>query len=192
VKTGLRSLPRYYQSINFLKGNLGKEVVKSLLERSGYTVCSYGYEVTLLDAMSKRTPKKSNSPTGIRLRKSPDLLVYDDKTIMLVEVKTRGKIPSLQDGLVWIGSNELELLKEFWKDSILAIVVPEGFYAQRIIELEIQQNGYQRLSDFKKFQDIFTRVNSEDISYYEDIALQILRIFMSERAKEALENAPKT
>ena len=192
MKTGLRGLPRYYQSINFLKGNLGKEVVKSLLERSGYTACSYGYEVAWLDAMSKRTPEKSTSTTGLRLRKSPDLLVYDDKTIMLVEVKTRGKIPSLQDGLVWIGSNELELLKEFWKDSILALVVPEGFYAQRIIELEIQQNGYQRLSDFKKFQDIFTRVNSEDISYYEDIALQILRIFMSERAKGALENAPKT
>ena len=192
MKTGLRSLPRYYQSINFLKGNLGKEVVKSLLERSGYTACSYGYEVAWLDAMSKRTPEKSTSTTGLRLRKSPDLLVYDDKTIMLVEVKTRGKTLSVQEGLVWIGSHELEPLKNLWSDSILAIVLPEGIYAQRISELEIQQDGHQRLSDFKKFQDIFTRVSSEDISYYEDIALQILRIFMSEREKKALENTPKT
>jgi hypothetical protein len=174
-----------------LKGNLGKEMVKSLLERSGYTVCSYGYEVTLLDAMSKRTPEKSNSPTGIRLRKSPDLLVYDDKTIMLVEVKTRGKSPP------YIGSDETNDLKEFWNDAILVIVVPDGnvFYAKRASEIEIQPsncNVYYQLSDFEKFQDIFTRVSSDDISHFKDITLQILRIFMNEIEKKALQNTPKS
>ena len=78
------------RSDNFLKGLLGRDIVKFMLEGAKYTVCSYSYEDTLLDAMSKRTSETSNSSTGRRLRKSPDLLVYDDKNIMLVEVKTRG------------------------------------------------------------------------------------------------------
>jgi Holliday junction resolvase len=156
-----------------------------MLERSGYTVCSYAYEDTLLDAMSKRTSQTSNSKTGRRIRKSPDLLVYDDKNIMLVEVKTRGKSPPL------IHASEIEILKEFWNDAILVVIVPDGniFYAQRINELEIQPLTQYPLSDFEKFQDIFTKVSSEDISHYKNIALQILRVFMTEKEK-ALENTP--
>ena len=79
------------RSNNFLKGILGKDIVKFMLERSGYTVCSCSYEDNLLDAISKRNSQTSNSNTGRRLRRSPDLIVYDDKNIMLVEVKTRGR-----------------------------------------------------------------------------------------------------
>ena len=117
-----------------------------MLERSGYTVYHYGYEDTLLDAMSKRTSKTSNSKTGRRIRKSPDLLVYDDQTIMLVEVKTRGKSPPVID------FSEIEILKEFWNDAVLVVIVPDGniFYAQRINELEIQPNDNYLLPNFKK------------------------------------------
>jgi Holliday junction resolvase len=165
-----------------LKGYFGKDLVKSLLERSGYTVCHYGYEDTLLDAMSKRTAKTSNSNTGRRIRKSPDLLVYDDENIMLVEVKTRGKSPP------YINADETNSLKEFWNDAILAIVVPDGnvFYAKRTNELEIHPNRsyvYYPLSYFEKFQDIFTRVRDEDISHYKEIALQISQIFMTKKEK---------
>ena len=177
----MKKLPKYYRFDDFLKGSLGKELVKSLLERSGYTVCSYGYEETLLDAKSKYSYKKYNSKTGHRLTHSPDLLVYDDKDIMmLVEVKTRGKSPP------YINSDETNNLKEFWNDSILAIVVPEGnvFYAKRTDELEIQPdrtNVCYPLSGLQKFQDIFTRVSSEDISRCKDIALQILQIFVTKK-----------
>jgi len=170
------------RSENFLKGILGKDIVKFMLERSGYTVCSYGYEETLLDAMSKRTFQTSNSNTGRRLRKSPDLLVYDDKTIMLVEVKTRGRARP------WIRGEEISELKEFWNDSILVFVVPDDtvFYARRTEELEAElytpnSNIYPNLSKFQNFQDIFTRVSSEDLSYYRNIVLQILQIFMAKK-----------
>jgi hypothetical protein len=162
---------------------LGRDIVRSLLESSGYTVCSYGYEETLLDAKSKYTYKKYNSMTGRRLTHSPDLLVYDDKdVVMLVEVKTRGKTKRARAGEVWIKSDELESLKDFWSDSILAVVVQEGdvFYAQRMSELIILPSGEYPLTAFQKFQDIFTRISSEAISHYRDIALQILEIFTSE------------
>jgi Holliday junction resolvase len=182
----VKRLTNYFNSDNFLKGSLGIEIVKAMLEKSGYTVCHYGYEYTMLDALSKRTFKKSSSTTGRRIRSSPDLLVYDDKeVIMLVEVKTRTTSRWTRSGKVRINSDELEHLKDFWNDSILAIVIPEGIYAQRISELEIQQDGYQRLSDFKEFKDVFNRVKSEDISHYEEIATEIFEIFTTK--KEPLE-----
>jgi hypothetical protein len=91
---------------------------------------------------------------------------------MLVEVKMRGKSPPM------IRAREIKNVEEFWNDSVLVVVVPEGnvFYAQRISELEIQESDYYQLSDFEKFQDIFTRVQAEDISYYKGIALQNMKI----------------
>lgn len=186
----MKSLANYYESDNYLKGTLGKDIIKSLLERSGYTVCFYGYEETLLDAKSKYTYKKWNSKTGRRLTSSPDLLVYDDKDIMmLVEIKTRGKSRWVEEGEVWIKRDELESLRDFWSDSILAVVVPVGnvFYARRISELRILQGDKYPLSDFQSLRDIFTRVSSEAISHYKDITLQLLAIFMTEREKKSLE-----
>jgi len=161
------------------------EIVKAMLEKSGYTVCHYGYEITLLDAMSKRTSKKSNSTTGRRMRSSPDLLVYDDQNIMLVEVKTRGKSPP------YIKADEISNLKEFWNDSILVFLVPDGnvFYAKRTNELEIQPSAsyvQYSLSYFERFQDIFTRVRPEAISHYKEMALLILQ--NNKTKKEIIEN----
>jgi Holliday junction resolvase len=154
-----------------LKGSLYKDIVRFILEKSGYSVYPYGYDSTLSELKSKLTEETRNSKTGRRIRFSPDLLVHDDQNIMLVEVKMRGKSPPM------IRASEIKNVKEFWNDSVLVVVVPEGnvFYAQRISELEIQENDYYQLSDFEKFQDIFTRVQSEDISYCKGIALQNMK-----------------
>jgi hypothetical protein len=189
----VKQLTNDYSSNNFLKGNLGMAIVKAMLEKSGYTVCHYGYEITLLDAKSKRTYKKSSSTTGRRIRSSPDLLVYDDKDIMmLVEVKTRTKSHWMGAEGIWIRSYEVEPLKTFWNDSILAVVVPEGnvFYAQKISELETQQTDHYSLEKFKKFQEIFTKVSPEDISHFMDIASQIFRIFTKEKEKALGKRSP--
>jgi hypothetical protein len=161
---------RFYD--NMLKGNAYKDMIKLLLQKSGYAVYPYGYESNFSDVKSKLTKESRNSKTVRRVRSSPDLLVYDDQKndLMLVEVKMRGSAPPN------IKPNLIENIKEFWNDSVLVIVVPEGnvFYAQRISELEIKQ-VYYPLSDFEKFQDIFTRVRPEDISHYRDIALQNMK-----------------
>ena len=157
---------------NILEGNTYKGMIEVMLQKSGYTVYHYGYESTFSDVKSNLTKETRNSKTVRRIRSSPDLLVYDDQKndLMLVEVKKRGTCPPK------ISPRLIKNIKEFWNDSILAVVVPEGnvFYAQRISDLETKQ-VYYRLSDFEKFQDIFTRVRAEDISHYKDIALQTMK-----------------
>jgi Holliday junction resolvase len=164
-------------------GYFGKDLVKRMLEDSGYTVCHYGYEDTLLDYMSKRTSKTSNSSIGRRLRKSPDLLVYDESAVYLVEIKMRTKSPPYLP-------EEFEMLKEFWKDAILVVIVPEEnvFYAQEIDKVEV---SYPKnvtlprasLASFRGIQEIFTKISEDRISYYRNIALQTLRMFMTEEQK---------
>jgi len=157
---------------DMLKGNVYKEIVKVMLQKSGYTVYPYGYESTLSDVKSKLTKNTRNSRTVRRIRSSPDLLVYDEQKndLILVEVKMRAYLPPR------IKPRLIENYKEFWNDSILVLVVPEGnvFYAQKISELETRQ-VYYRLEDFEEFQGVFTRVQTEDISHYKDVALQNMK-----------------
>ncbi len=154
-----------------LRGSLYKDIVRVMLEKSGYSVYPYGYESALAELKSRLTTETRNSKTGRRIRFSPDLLVYDDEDVMLVEVKMRGKSPPM------IRASVIKNVKEFWNDSILVIVVPEGnvFYAQKISELKIQETDYYQLSDFEKFQDVFTRVLVEDIQYFKSVALQNMK-----------------
>jgi hypothetical protein len=157
---------------DMLKGNAYKDIVKVMLQKSGYVVYSYGYESTFSDVKSKLTKDTRNSKTVRRIRSSPDLLVYDEQKndLMLVEVKMRAYSPPR------IKSRLIENYKEFWNDSILVVVVPEGnvFYAQKIGELETRPD-YYRIADFEKFQDIFTRVRDEDISHFKETALQNMK-----------------
>ncbi len=166
---------------DMLKGNAYKDMVKVMLQKSGYTVYPYGYESTFSDVKSKLTKDTRNSKTVRRIRSSPDLLIYDEQKndLLLVEVKMRAYSPPE------IKPRLIENYKEFWNDSILVVVVPEGnvFYAQKISELETRQ-VYYRLADFEKFQDIFTRVLVEDISHYKEMALQNMKT-QKERKKES-------
>lgn len=159
-----------------LEGNQMKEVVKVLLEKSGYLVLPYGYESTL-SGIRRRLREKGTrkSRTVRRIRASPDLLVYDDKRkdLMLVEVKMRN---AKEETRILIYASKMENYKEFWNDSIIVVVVPCGnvFYAQRVGELEIKEE-YDATRDFEKFEDIFTRVKKEDISHFKTKALQIMK-----------------
>lgn len=164
-------LSKFYDDV--LKGNQVKELVKVLLEKSGYSVYPYGYESTLSDVKKKLREKSAKrSKTARRIRTSPDLLVYDGdrKDVMLVEVKMR-RTPK-ETSLKYL---RIANYKEFWDDSILVVVVPVAdiFYAQRMSELEVRQN-YNATTDFERFEDIFTRVRSEDLRHYRDEALKII------------------
>jgi hypothetical protein len=169
---------------DMLKGNAYKDMIKIILQKSGYTVYPYGYESNFSDVKSKFTKESRNLKTVRRIRSSPDLLVYDDQKndLTLVEVKMRGNSPPK------IRPNLIENIKDFWNDSILVVIVPEGnvFYAQRISELEIKQ-VYYPLSDFEKLQDIFTRVSEEDISHYRGIALQNMK---TQKESRFVKNSP--
>ena len=70
-----------------LEGNLMKEIINIVLQQAGYFVIPYGYEVTLPSLLERLRGIKENE-TVKRIRKSPDLLVYDDdrKDLKLVEI----------------------------------------------------------------------------------------------------------
>ena len=80
---------------DFLKGGIFKELVKNLLQKSGYEIFPYGYETTFsvlknrLSAIDVR-----NSPSVRRMKSAPDLVVYDKKRqdLMFVEVKMRSSL----------------------------------------------------------------------------------------------------
>jgi len=159
-----------------LEGNQIKEVIKVMLEKSGYLVLPYGYESTLSGLrrrLGERGTKKSR--TVRRIKASPDLLVYDDekKDLTLVEVKMRN---AQKETKILIYPHFIANYKEFWNDSILVIVVPCGniFYAQGVGELEVK-GEYDATLEFEKFEDVFTRVKREDISHFKTKALQIIR-----------------
>ena len=160
---------------DMLKGNQIKELIKVLLEKSGYLVLPYGYESTLSDIKKKLNARDArNSRTARRLRSTPDLLVYDGKRKdeMLVEVKMR-RAPKETKVLVY--PKLIRRIKEFWDDCILVIVIPSGdvFYAQKINQFETKE-AYNATKDFEKFEDTFTRVKTENLSFYRDEALKIM------------------
>jgi hypothetical protein len=160
------------------EGSAYKDIVKVMLQKSGYTIYNYGHEGPFADIKSKltKTARYSDSRTGRRIRSSPDFLVYDDQKndLMLVEVMMRGSVPPK------IKPRLVKTYKEFWNDLILVLVVPEDnvfdnvFYAQRISEVE-SIPVYDRMEDFEKFQDVFTRVGIETISHFKSIVLQNMR-----------------
>ena len=154
-----------------LKGGAAKEVVKVLLEKSGYLVYPYGYECTFSGVRNKLQRNSKNSRTVRRIKSSPDILVYDDlnNDVMLVEIKMRtGEKP-------WIKSKQTEAYKEFWNDSILVLVTPRenGFYAQRVNELELKDE-YNPTVDFLKFEEVFLRVKTGDILHYRNEACKFM------------------
>ena len=145
-----------------LKGGTAKEIIKILLEKSGYIVYPYGYECTF-SGLRKKLYRAKNSKTVRRIRSSPDLLVYDknNNDATLVEIKMRSNLKFV------LKRPQMDAYKEFWNDSIMVVIVPTGnmFYAQRINELEVKQNYYPD-NDFLKLQDIFLHVKRDDILHY--------------------------
>jgi hypothetical protein len=167
-------LSQYYDSL--LAGAKAKELLKVLLEKSGYIVYPYGYETTFSDVKRKLNSRDAkNSRTARRIRSSPDLLVYDTENndVNLVEVKMR-RAP--KETKILIYAKRISAYKEFWDDSILVVVVPCGnvFYAQRVSDLEVKES-YNALRDFQKLEEIFSKVTKDDISHFRKQALQIMK-----------------
>jgi hypothetical protein len=77
---------------DLLQGYYPKEIVRIVLDKSGYMVFPYGYESVfscIKIQLHKREVK--DSPAVRKVRSSPDSLVYapDNRSVALVEVKSR-------------------------------------------------------------------------------------------------------
>lgn len=153
---------------DFLKGGIFKELIKSLLLRSGYEVYPYGYETTFSVLKSKLTAREvRNSPSVRRMKHTPDLVVFDknNQDLMFVEVKMRSKVP------VIIKPSQIEGYQDFWNDCILVLVVQDEnvFYAQRVSVLQ-KKEYYNPATDFSRMREFFAEVNEEDLQQYRVLA----------------------
>lgn len=158
------------------EGNVIADLIRGLLQKSGYSVYLNGYEERFSEIKEHLNNKAiRNSRTVRMIRSSPDLIVYDKRRrdVMFVEVKMRR---ARKETSVLIYSDLIDCYKEFWKDAILVIAIPCGqvLYAQKFNELEIQ-GEYNAEADFQRFEDLFTDVNSTDLAAYKDKAIQAMK-----------------
>ena len=89
---------------------------------------------------------------------------------MLVEVKMRRTVPHTLNFILYEKEKleNFKSYKEFWSDSYLVVVIPSGnvFYVQKIDKLAIKTT-YNAKYEFQRFEDMFTLVRKEDVTYLE-------------------------
>ena len=143
---------------DLLQGYYLKEIVRIVLDKSGYIVFPYGYESAfsyIKIQLHKRDVK--DSPAVRKIRSSTDLLVYspDQKDIALVEVKSRN----------WDNVKvelSLDTYFKYWSESTVVVIAPAGhwFYAQHVENLN-KKKEYDLSQDFETFEEIFDGVETD-------------------------------
>jgi hypothetical protein len=154
------------------KGNVFKELIKTIFEDFGYKTAPYGYE-NQFSTMIKTELSKNNSETARRIRSSPDLVVYDQgtKDISLVEVKMSAN--------EYITINKIEDYREFWDDAIMVAIINDQknlFYAEKIRDIRTlsHRKYYTSKDDFRRIEDLFPKINSENLNEYRKLAITML------------------
>jgi hypothetical protein len=171
--------------INLIRGQIGKEIARSLLEKSDYKVYSLGYEGSLSHlryAVKKR--KAPNTESNNRLRSTPDLMVYDDNEhkMHFVEVKFSNPTDARH---IRLNLKPLRWYKRYWHDSILVLVVPPSkrvYYAQEISALKIDEDPshwwtrYNLEEDFRPISMIFPKVRDETIEKFQPVLNEFTKL----------------
>jgi len=152
---------------NLLAGHYHKDLIRVILEESGYEVYPYGYE-SFLTPLKIKFEKGDIKSTEIsrKIRSTPDLLLYDpeNKAVELLEIKSRNW-DRTDDVII----EALPKYRKYWQDSILIVVLPAGhfFYAQKVNKLKPRnENGFDMNEEFKWFEDVFTRVQLDALYSY--------------------------
>jgi len=155
-----------------LAGSFIRDVVWQLLEKSGYVVLPYGYEVSapfvrqLPFVRQRLSTSSTKSQILDRFRCSPDILVIDEpkEELSLVEVKWRNWSQPYIDASYLA----LSKYKRYWPETILALVVPARnyFYAQYVAKLRPGRGRYKLATSFKKIEKVFPRITKESISQF--------------------------
>jgi hypothetical protein len=153
------------------KGNVFKELVKTLLEDFGYVTAPYGYE-NQFSTMIKKELIEIDSDSARRIRYSPDLLVYDPnpdkKQIYLVEVKMAAND--------FITLQKLKEYRKYWDDAIMVVVMDyeDIFYAEKIHDLRENRGFHTPKNDFEKIYKLFPRIIPEQMERYREYAKKLL------------------
>lgn len=164
---------------DLIKGHIAKEMVRGLLEDSGYNAYSFGYE-SLLSQIRYDVQKKHPSETDSirRLRSTPDLLVYDEQNgqTWFTEVKFR-RIENPKE--IALKAKPLVWYQKYWNDSVLVVVIPveHVFYAQYVsklgdLKLSNTEGSFDEAflfdltKDFVTINQIFPKIKPETTEKY--------------------------
>lgn len=154
----------FYQDL--LVGHVHKDLIRVILEESGYEVYPYGYE-SFLTAMKIKFEKGEIRSTEVskKIRCTPDLLVYDpdDESVELLEVKSR-RWDHTDDVLI----DAIPKYRKYWRESVMVVILPAGhfFYAQRVEKLQSGEDSFDLNKEFKWFEKIFTKVKLDTLCSY--------------------------
>lgn len=163
---------------NLIKSEIAKELVRGLLEDSGYNAYAFGYLSWLSHIryhVKMKCPPQTDSIK--RLRSTPDLIVFDEQNgeTWYVDVKFRRtdnprEVKLQAESLVWY--------QQYWNDSVLVVVVPTDhiFYAQYVDKLGqlsciSKHEGciYDVTKDFLPIEEIFRSVDQDTIKKYHSL-----------------------
>ena len=133
-------LPRHHSrafSQQLIIGAAAKEILRGLLEASGYTVYPFGYESSLSSLKMTISISVPDSDAVQRIRSMPDYVVSSEEGLRLVEVKFR-KI-SQHGGRpgVYLKNGDLNRYRQYWGESVIALISPYGdrFFCQEVRDL---------------------------------------------------------
>jgi hypothetical protein len=134
-------LPRRHShsfSQSLIVGAAAKEILRSLLEASGYKVYPFGYESSLSSLKMHIWDSQIVDSNAVqRIRSMPDFVVASGKGLKLVEVKFRKR--SDHDGRagVLLKNADLNRYRQYWEESVIALISPydERFYCQDVRDL---------------------------------------------------------
>jgi len=152
---------------NLLAGHFHKDLIRVILEESGYEVYPYGYE-SFITPVKIKFEKREIKQTEIskKIRSTPDLLVYnpEGKTVELLEVKS-----TKWDWTDNVFIDALPKYQKYWRYSILVMVLPAGhfFYAQKVNKLKPRRdNTFDLKKEFEWFEDVFIKVHLDTLYSY--------------------------
>jgi len=141
-------------------GAAAKEIVRSLLESSGYNVYPFGYESSL-SALKTHIRERGLQDTDLvqRVRSMPDFIVSAEKDLKLVEVKFRNRRDKDGRPGFFLKNIELNRYKQFWGESFLVLLSPHGgrFFSQSVRSLipGSQETKWFDYRDFDSLPKIF-------------------------------------
>jgi len=149
-------LPRHHSrafSQQLIIGAAAKEILRGLLEASGYAVYPFGYESSLSSLKMTISISVPDSDAVQRIRSMPDYVVSSDKGLKLVEVKFRKISEHGGHPGVYLKNGDLNRYRQYWGESVIALISPYGdrFFCQEVRDL-IPGTMESKWFDYESFQ----------------------------------------
>ncbi len=162
-------LPRRHSQLfsqHLIIGAAAKEILRSLLEASGYKVYPFGYESSLSSLKMHIWDNQVNDSNAVqRIRSMPDYVVSSEKELRLVEVKFRKKSDYNGHSGVVLKNSDLNRYRQYWGESVIVIISPHGdrFFCRDVRDLMPgpQETKWFDYSSFQRLAEVYPETSDK-------------------------------